>query len=178
MTPAGRPEIGNPIHVRVGDLLTDIDAFRIDHGYRKRQRPDAVRDLIRRGLEASGGERILCDNEIPSRYDPLDIEDAGVLKQYLAAIGGGTTLRKSETPGDTINRIRLVQYVDPIDGSTRHAVHFADSYDQLTDYTDRKIAESAYEAEVRSLAESDWMFAVTDVEGVPTRATNPEPSDF
>ncbi|MEU7170274.1 hypothetical protein ABZ949_02130 [Micromonospora tulbaghiae] len=177
MTPAGRPEIGNPIHVRVGDLLPAIDAYRANHGLRKRQRPDAIRDLIRRGLEAAGGERILSNTDIPSIYNPSNDDDIPTLTRYLEAINAGTVLRHSGSPATEVY-IRVVEYTDPLDGSTRYAVHFAGSYHQLDDYTDRKVAEAEYEIEVRGLADSDWLFASTDVEGVPTRESNQIPDDY
>jgi len=43
----GRPEIGNPVQVRLGDLLERVDAYAAEQG---RTRADALRELIGRGL--------------------------------------------------------------------------------------------------------------------------------
>jgi hypothetical protein len=48
MTPAGRPEVGKPINVRLGDdLLRQVDAYAATAGIK---RAEAVRQLIQRGL--------------------------------------------------------------------------------------------------------------------------------
>lgn len=48
MTPAGRPEVGKPINVRLGDdLLARVDAYAAAEGIK---RAEAVRRLVQRGL--------------------------------------------------------------------------------------------------------------------------------
>jgi len=44
----GRPEIGNPVQVRLGDLLPRVDAFAAET---LRSRADVIRQLIREGLD-------------------------------------------------------------------------------------------------------------------------------
>jgi hypothetical protein len=44
----GRPEIGNPVQIRLGDLLARVDAYAAEQG---RSRADAVRELIGKGLD-------------------------------------------------------------------------------------------------------------------------------
>jgi metal-responsive CopG/Arc/MetJ family transcriptional regulator len=48
MTPGGRPEIGTPINVRLGDeLLAEVDAYALAEGIK---RAEAIRQLVKRGL--------------------------------------------------------------------------------------------------------------------------------
>lgn len=48
MSPGGRPHIGAPINVRLGDdLLTQVDAWAAEQGIK---RAEAVRQLVQRGL--------------------------------------------------------------------------------------------------------------------------------
>ncbi|TRW85566.1 ribbon-helix-helix protein, CopG family [Mycolicibacterium sp. 018/SC-01/001] len=48
MTPAGRPEIGQPINIRLGnELLAEVDAFAETEGIK---RAEAIRQLVQRGL--------------------------------------------------------------------------------------------------------------------------------
>jgi metal-responsive CopG/Arc/MetJ family transcriptional regulator len=48
MSPAGRPEVGAPINVRLGDeLLAEVDAFAASEGIK---RAEAIRQLVQRGL--------------------------------------------------------------------------------------------------------------------------------
>lgn len=50
MTPAGRPEIGQPINIRLGnDLLAKVDAYAAAASI---SRAEAVRVLVAKGLEA------------------------------------------------------------------------------------------------------------------------------
>lgn len=50
MTPSGRPEIGQPINVRLGDeLLASVDKMALAYGW---SRAMAIRHLIAMGLEA------------------------------------------------------------------------------------------------------------------------------
>lgn len=50
MTPAGRPHVGTPINVRLGDeLLAQVDAYAKAEGIK---RAEAVRQLIRRALRS------------------------------------------------------------------------------------------------------------------------------
>lgn len=45
MTPVGRPEIGAPINVRLGnDLLAEVDAYAAELGF---SRAEAIRQLVR-----------------------------------------------------------------------------------------------------------------------------------
>lgn len=46
----GRPGVGNPVHVRLGDLLGRVDEYASSHGIKSRA--DAVRQLVEAGLEA------------------------------------------------------------------------------------------------------------------------------
>jgi len=46
----GRPELGHPVHVRLGDLLARVDAYAVEQG---RSRADALRELIGKGLNWS-----------------------------------------------------------------------------------------------------------------------------
>lgn len=49
----GRPEIGRPVNLRLGeDLLAEVDAYATDHDVK---RPEAVRRLIRLGLQRRPG---------------------------------------------------------------------------------------------------------------------------
>lgn len=49
MSPAGRPEIGQPINIRVGDeLLARVDEFA--HG-EELSRAEAIRRLLEQGLQ-------------------------------------------------------------------------------------------------------------------------------
>ncbi len=50
-TPPGRPEIGNVVNVRLGDLLPDVEAFAAGQGL---TRAAAVRSLISAGLDSLG----------------------------------------------------------------------------------------------------------------------------
>lgn len=55
MTPAGRPEVGKPINVRLGDdLLARVDAYAEVEGIK---RAEAVRQLVRSGLRKKGKPR-------------------------------------------------------------------------------------------------------------------------
>lgn len=48
MTPAGRPHVGTPINVRLGDeLLAQVDAYAEAQGIK---RAEAIRQLVQRGL--------------------------------------------------------------------------------------------------------------------------------
>jgi hypothetical protein len=49
---AGRPEVGRPVLVRLGGLLPAVDEFAASHGM---SRADAIRELVRRGLDFIGG---------------------------------------------------------------------------------------------------------------------------
>jgi metal-responsive CopG/Arc/MetJ family transcriptional regulator len=52
MTPAGRPTVGAPINIRLGDeLLTQVDQFAITEGI---SRAEAIRQLVQRGLKRKG----------------------------------------------------------------------------------------------------------------------------
>ena len=45
---AGRPAVGRPVNIRLGDaLLAEVDAYAEHEGI---QRPEAIRQLVRRGL--------------------------------------------------------------------------------------------------------------------------------
>ena len=46
----GRPEIGHPVQVRLGDLLARVDTYSAEQG---RSRADALRELIGKGLNWS-----------------------------------------------------------------------------------------------------------------------------
>ncbi len=50
---AGRPEIGNPVRVRLGGLLPDVDAIAAGRG---ESRSDCIRHLIALGLQAERQE--------------------------------------------------------------------------------------------------------------------------
>lgn len=48
MTPAGRPVVGTPINIRLGDeLLTRVDQYAADENI---SRAEAIRQLVQRGL--------------------------------------------------------------------------------------------------------------------------------
>lgn len=48
MTPAGRPEIGTPVNVRLGaDLLAQVDQYAAAESV---SRAEAIRQLVQRGL--------------------------------------------------------------------------------------------------------------------------------
>lgn len=49
MSPAGRPEIGDPINVRLGDLLPQVDKLAAAYGW---SRAVTIRHLIAMGLAA------------------------------------------------------------------------------------------------------------------------------
>lgn len=52
MSPAGRPEVGTPINVRLGDeLLAQVDQFAQAESI---SRAEAVRQLVQRGLRRKG----------------------------------------------------------------------------------------------------------------------------
>lgn len=52
MSPVGRPEVGTPINVRLGDeLLTEVDAYAQVEGI---SRAEAIRQLVQRGLRRKG----------------------------------------------------------------------------------------------------------------------------
>lgn len=52
MSPAGRPEIGQPINIRLGDdLLAAVDNYAADCGV---SRAEAIRELVQRGLRWKG----------------------------------------------------------------------------------------------------------------------------
>jgi hypothetical protein len=48
----GRPEIGDPVGVRLGDLLSAVDTYATHHGVK---RADAIRRLVSAGLAVSAG---------------------------------------------------------------------------------------------------------------------------
>lgn len=49
MTPAGRPEVGKPINLRLGDdLLAQVDIYAVAEGIK---RAEAVRRLVTAGLK-------------------------------------------------------------------------------------------------------------------------------
>lgn len=48
MSPGGRPEVGKPINIRLGDeLLAEVDAWAEGQGIK---RAEAIRQLVQRGL--------------------------------------------------------------------------------------------------------------------------------
>jgi metal-responsive CopG/Arc/MetJ family transcriptional regulator len=48
MSPAGRPEVGKPVNVRLGDeLLAQVDAYAEIESIK---RAEAIRQLVQRGL--------------------------------------------------------------------------------------------------------------------------------
>ena len=51
----GRPEVGNAVHVRLGDLLPAVDAFASQH---QCSRADAVRTLVTAGLRAETSDLV------------------------------------------------------------------------------------------------------------------------
>jgi metal-responsive CopG/Arc/MetJ family transcriptional regulator len=52
MNPAGRPEIGQPINIRLGDeLLAQVDGYAEDESV---SRAEAIRQLVQRGLKRRG----------------------------------------------------------------------------------------------------------------------------
>lgn len=164
-----REMIGNPIHVRVGDLLPLIDDFRRDHGYGNR--PDAVRELVRRGLAASAGERVLSSTWDLALYDATGAER----NQYYEAIAQGRILRRTETPGSDPDWIQLVQYSDPLDNTDRFVIDVQQpDGGEWTDYTDREPAEHRYEQLVRQQADVGYLYQATDVAGVRLRPSADE----
>lgn len=49
MSPAGRPAVGTPVNVRLGDdLLAQVDAYAEAEGIK---RAEAIRQLVQRGLQ-------------------------------------------------------------------------------------------------------------------------------
>lgn len=51
MSPGGRPEVGKPINVRLGDeLLTRVDEYAEAEGV---NRAEAIRQLVQQGLRRS-----------------------------------------------------------------------------------------------------------------------------
>jgi metal-responsive CopG/Arc/MetJ family transcriptional regulator len=55
MTRAGRPEVGSPINVRLGDkLLRSVDYFAEAEGV---SRAEAIRQLVQRGLRKGASSR-------------------------------------------------------------------------------------------------------------------------
>lgn len=52
MSPAGRPEIGKPINIRLpNDLLAEVDVYAAENGI---SRAEAIRQLVQRGLKRKG----------------------------------------------------------------------------------------------------------------------------
>lgn len=89
------------------------------------------------------------------------IHDAETVQQYRDAIADGKVLRESASLGAWA---RVVEYVDPIDGATRYAMHEVDpAEEEIADYTDLAVAEEAYEAGVRSRTEVHMPYDSTDV---------------
>lgn len=50
----GRPEVGSAVHVRLGDLVAQVDAWAKEHGVKSRA--DAIRQLVTTGLQHVGSE--------------------------------------------------------------------------------------------------------------------------
>lgn len=52
MTPMGRPAVGTPVNIRLGDeLLAQVDQFAATEGI---SRAEAIRQLVQRGLRRRG----------------------------------------------------------------------------------------------------------------------------
>lgn len=52
MSPAGRPAVGTPVNIRLGDeLLAQVDQFAAAEGV---SRAEAIRQLVQRGLKRKG----------------------------------------------------------------------------------------------------------------------------
>lgn len=156
MTNPGRPTIGNPIHVRVGDLLDAIDQFGADNGHKTR--PDATRELIRLGLHAAGGRRVLY-----SDWQRTAATTPGPEGQvYRDAADDGDILRY--TGNGDLDEIKLISYTDPHDETPRYAVRVDQLNEgEMVDYTDRAAAEGAYEEKAREQGEAGWTYEETDV---------------
>lgn len=57
----GRPEVGNAVHIRLGDLLAQLDEWAADHNM---SRPDAMREAVR---------RLVSEQEIPEHDLPVRV---------------------------------------------------------------------------------------------------------
>ncbi|MFI9507288.1 hypothetical protein [Nocardia sp. NPDC052566] len=162
----GRPQIGNTITVAIGDLLPLVEDWAINHG---QSRAEGIRDLVRRGLQSAPGERALHSSWDKAMFTYAD--DAEVLERYAAAIEQGRITRESQDTGpETYSWVRLILITDPRDGTDRWLVDARQpNGGEWIDYpaSQQAVADARYERTVRSLAEVDYLFDATDVDGVP-----------
>ncbi|MBU8820946.1 ribbon-helix-helix domain-containing protein [Mycolicibacterium goodii] len=68
MTPAGRPSVGAPINVRLGDdLLAEVDAYAAAEDIK---RAEAIRRLVQRGLRRAKQHAKECNGARPNPPQP------------------------------------------------------------------------------------------------------------
>lgn len=99
-----------------------------------------------------GTERILRSTVSYAIY--TDGADDERLEEYESAIADGTTLNQVGDV-DEHHVARIVEYVDPVDGTTRYLLHIEDANEsEWTDYATHAEAETEYE---RFLAGTDTL---------------------
>ncbi|GAA3228683.1 WD40 repeat domain-containing protein [Dactylosporangium siamense] len=117
------------------------------------------------------GSRTLYDT-----YDDASLHAAWGHRQderwdaYLAAMGAGDTLRRTETHSLLEGFIELVRYRDPVDGTQRFAVSTAVESGcdwRVVDYRERGPAEAEYEDEVWSNVNPELPYRSSDIVDVP-----------
>lgn len=134
-------------------------AFEVSHPHRIGSRRPAYADAARRIMQLLEG-RVLVSTWRLARYGSADAECG----QYGDAIDAGAVIRESVTAGDDPDWVRLVRYVDPVDGSTRFVVDTQQpDGGEWVDFQDEGTAGSRYEDAVRSQARVGYLYAVTDV---------------
>lgn len=73
VTPAGRPEIGQPINIRLGDeLLAQVDKMALAYGW---SRAMAIRHLVAMGIDAERKARVPGGNPAGSGPNPPSDDD-------------------------------------------------------------------------------------------------------
>ena len=110
---------------------------------------------------------------IHSTLSPADVDPAD-RSAYEAAVAAGQVLRRSETEDRGLDapgsHARLVEFIDPTDGTQRYALDWADIANAgCEDSAARAQADAAYERHVRDLADAGWPWETTDVERATVR---------
>lgn len=107
------------------------------------------------------GRRVLASTWAIGRYIPADREHG----LFDAAIEGGCVMRQSANSGDDPDWVRLVRYVDPLDGGTRYLVE-TQQPDGLewVDYPAEAVAMEQYECAVRAQVAAGYLYAENDVD--------------
>lgn len=168
MTKTGRPGIGNYVSLPVGDLLDQIDHWATN---RNIKRNAAIRDLVRLGLEHSrsiGDERVLISDGEDAALDTSKHMD--IYEQLVDALPYKTVRRSYDfAVSSDPYEVKVVPYTDPATGEQRYAVVELAGGVYVWDYRDQSSAEKRYEHEVHALAQADFLFDVTDVDGAPSR---------